>query len=209
VGVVEQATKSLKIYSAECLPMMFAYYGYPGSLSLRLVDEPQRYQRPETYLEAHGESPEAGCWDTEPAGRKLALNCFHVCTFATAEEREQIRPGVEKLLAVCRRATLNIGSRRVEEHLYEWPNESTTVYGGSGSAKHFRDNVLKRIAEAFVNFAWILDNDPSKFNVDEFKVYEKFFVELTRFGVTKALSAANRSYIVARELVDRRFGGTI
>jgi hypothetical protein len=25
VGVVEQATNSLKIYSAECLPMMFAY----------------------------------------------------------------------------------------------------------------------------------------------------------------------------------------
>lgn len=205
VGVVEQATNSLKIYSAECLPMMFANYGYPSSLSLQLVDEPNRYQSPNTYLEAHGESPEAGYWDTLPAGRKLVLKCFHVCTFNTAESRGEIRPNVQKLLAVCRRATMNIGSRRVEEHLYEWPNEGITVYGGSGSVKHFRDNALKRIAEAFVNFAWILDNNPSQFNLDEFKVY----IELTRFDITRALGVANESYINARALVDRHFCGPI
>jgi hypothetical protein len=209
VGVVDQATASLKIHSAECLPMMFANYGHPVSLSLRLVDKPHRYQSPETYVEPKGASPEVAYWDTEPAARKLVLNCFHVCTLNTSESRGEIRPSVETLLAVCRRATLNIGSKRVEENLYEWPNESITVYGGSGSAKHFRDNALKRIAEAFVNFAWILENDPSKFNPDEFKVYEKFFVEMTRFEITRALSVANKAYIDARTLVDRHFCGPI
>jgi hypothetical protein len=210
VGAVDQVTSSLKIYSAECLPMMFANYGgEPENLSLRLVDKPHQYQSPDAYVDAQGASPRVAYWDTEPAGRKLVLNCFHVCTFNTSESRETIRPSAEKVLEVCRRAALNIGSRRVEEHLYEWPNEGITVYGGPGSAKHFRDNTLKRVAEAFVNFAWILDNDPSKFNLDEFRAYEKFFVALTHFEVTKALSVTNESYKHARDTVDRHFSGPI
>jgi hypothetical protein len=59
IGVVDQDTAALRIYSAECLPMMFANFGHPGSLSLRLVDEPHRYQSPKTYVEAHGPSSDA------------------------------------------------------------------------------------------------------------------------------------------------------
>ncbi|MGO9256342.1 MAG: hypothetical protein ACLQU1_08590 [Bryobacteraceae bacterium] len=209
VGVVDQATASLKIHSAECLPMMFANYGYPGSLSLRLVDKPHRYQSPEAYVEAQGASPEVGYWETEPAARKLVLNCFHVCTFSTSESRGEIRPKVEELLTVCRRATMNIGSKRVDENLFDWPNEGITVSAGPESAKHFRDNTLKRLAEAFYNFAWILGKDPSKFDLAEFEEYEKFFLSLRRFGVTKAFSVAYESYKHARHLVDRRFSSPI
>ena len=178
-------------------------YRYDWSINRIDTSPPRPMSNPK------GASPEVAYWDSEPAARKLVLNCFHVCTLNTSESRGEIRPTVETLLAVCRRATLNIGSKRVEENLYEWPNESITVYGGSGSVKHFRDNALKRIAEAFVNFAWILDNNPSNFNLDEFKVYEKFFVELTRFDITRALGVANESYINARALVDRHFCGPI
>ena len=209
VGVVDQATASLKIYSAECLPMMFANYGYPGSLSLRLVDKPHRYQSAATYVEEQGASQEVGYWETELAARRLVLHCFHVCTFNTAEGRGEIRPKVEELLAVCRRATMNIGSKRVEENLLDWPDGGITIHAGSGSAMHFRDNILKRLAEAFANFEWILDNDPSKFNLDEFKAYEEFFVALTRFEVTKALSVTSELYKIARELVDRSLSGPI
>src|SRR5262249_763379 len=106
-------------------------------------------------------------------------------------------------------ATTNVASKRFEEHIYDWPNESITVHAGSGSAKHFRDIMLKRLAEVFDNFAWILDDDPSKFNLDEFKAYERFFVALTCFEVTKALSVANETYNHAKELVDRHLSGPI
>lgn len=209
IGVVDQTANSLSAYSAECLPMMFANYGIPERLSLRLINEEHRYNSPERYAEARGETPEVGYWATESGKRKLVLNCFHVCTFRTSEGRENIRPNVEKLLATCRRATANIGSRRVDEHLYDWPNEGITVHAGSGSAKHFRDNMLKRLAEAFANFRWILNSDPSMFNLDEFRIYERFFIALIPFGVTKAFSVANETYKDARRLVDRRIASPV
>lgn len=184
--------------------MMFANYGEPGALSLRLCNESARHQSPADFIEAGGEAPGVNYWDAEPANRKLVLRCFHVCTFSAREDRQSLRESVGKLLTVCRKISLNIGSRRVEQHLYEWPNEAITVHAGPGSSKHFRDNMYKRLAEVFCNFSWLLAADPSHFNPDEFRAYEKLLNDLTRLEPTKALTYASRCYQDARNLIDQR-----
>jgi hypothetical protein len=42
---------------------------------------------------------------TDPAG---VIDCYHVVAFTAAEGRNEIRPKVEKLLAICQRAMANI-----------------------------------------------------------------------------------------------------
>ena len=102
----------------------------------------------------------------------MTLNCYHVCTFTTAERREEIRPKVEQLLKLCRRAVANIGTRRAEEHIYQMDDEAKqfSIVAGCGSVNHFRDNIYKRLAEAFYNVSYMLHYDSKLFNVDEFRI---------------------------------------
>jgi hypothetical protein len=67
---------------------------------------------------------------------------------------------VEKLLTLCQRATANIRSRRSEEHIYQWGDKATTfsIVAGVGSIQYFRDNIYKRLADAFYNFESLLKN---------------------------------------------------
>ncbi len=191
VGVVDQAKAELKIYSAEHFPMMTATYGFRDKLWLRLVEE-----NAEPY------------WDGETDQDGVTLNCYSVCSFNASEGREEIRSKVDKLLRLCRRASANIGSRRVEEHIYDWHNDAVSIVAGCGSATHFRNNLYKRLAEAFFNFKWILEAEPEKFRLEEFKIYERFFIALTEIELTPMLALANTPYIQARRLVDQLTGQT-
>ncbi len=42
---------------------------------------------------------------------------------------------------------------------------------GPGSVKVFRQNVYKRLAEAFFNLEWLLSNRPKTFDAEEAKLY--------------------------------------
>lgn len=112
-------------------------------------------------------------------------------------------PEVADLLSLCRRATSTIGSRRAEEHIYHWHNDAVSIVAGCGSATHFRNNLYKRLAEAFFNFKWILEAEPEKFSVEEFQIYEKFFIALTKIELPPALAMVNAPYVQVRQLVDR------
>ena len=187
IGVVDQAAAVLKIYSAEWLPMMFATFGIPEKLWLRPNDNID-YERP---------------WEGENAQTGVTLDCYPVCTFSAAEGRDELRPKVAKLLNLCRRATANIGSRRAEEHIYHWPQGAISIVAGPGSAQHFRNNLYKRLAEAFFNFKWILEAEPDRFSLAEFKTYETFYIALTRLELPPMLALANTPYVQARRLVDQ------
>jgi ligand-binding SRPBCC domain-containing protein len=191
IGVVNQARAELMIYAAERFPMMTAQYGLREKLWLRPVeeDDPKRY--------CDGE--------TDPHG--VILNCYHVSTFSAAEERTDIRPKVEKLLALCRRATANIRSRRSEEHIYQWDDQGTkfSIVAGVGSIQHFRDNIYKRLAEAFYNFEFILNNQPHNFKLAEFQAYEKFHLTLIASYGRPMLGLAHDMYLRLKPVIDQRF----
>jgi hypothetical protein len=137
LGVVDLAASELKIYSAEWFPMVTAVFGIPQKLWLRPVNNGD-IQRP---------------WDGTDAKSGVTLNCYHVCTFAASEGRNQIRSKVERLLKLCRRAIANVGTRRAEEHIYQLDDEgrSFQIVADCGSVSHFRDNMYKRCNGSTLN----------------------------------------------------------
>ena len=126
----------------------------------------------------------------------VTLDCYHVCTFTASESRDQIRPKVEQLLRLCRRAVNNIGTRRVEEHIYQLDDAGTqfSIVAGCGSINYFRDNIHKRLAEAFYNFEYMLRSEPERFNLAEFQIYEKFYLALAASYNRPMLGLAHDMY---------------
>jgi hypothetical protein len=190
IGVVNLAASELKVYSAEHFPMMTAVFGIPERLWLQPVDEGGP-QHP---------------WEGTDASSGVILNCYHVCTFAASENRNEIRPKVEQLLKLCRRAVNNIGTRRVEEHIYQLDDEgkSFQIVAGCGSVNYFRDNIYKRLAEAFYNFWYMLTHDPALFNLAEFRIYEKFHLSLLAVQPRDSLGMAHERYLAVKAIVDQR-----
>jgi hypothetical protein len=182
LGIVDQTAAELRIYSAEHFPMMTAVYGFPEKLWLRPV-EASDPQRP---------------YEGTDARSGVTLNCYHVCTFRASEGRDEIRPKVEKILRLCRRAVNNIGTRRVEEHIYQLDDNGTySVVAGCGSINYFRDNMYKRLAEAFYNFEYMLRSQPDKFVLAEFEIYERFYL------VIASLSDSAPTLDLARNMYGR------
>lgn len=191
VGVVNQSKAELKIYSAERYPMLTARFGLRPKLWLRPVDTDDL----ENYCDG----------ETDPEG--VTLDCYHVCTFGANEDRKDMQPGVDKLLTICHRATGNIRSRLSEEHIYQWDDKATrfSIVAGVGSIKYFRDNLYKRLAEAFYNFEFLLNEQPEAFRLDEFRVYEEFHLALAASYRTPMLGLAHDMYRRLKPIVDQRF----
>jgi hypothetical protein len=187
IGVVDQAAGELNIYSAERLPMVFAHYGIPKKLWLNpvAVDDPIKHY--------HGENAATG----------VTLDCYYVCTFNVSEGRDALRSKVTLINNICRRATSNIGSRRAEEHIYQLDagGKLFSIVAGCGSVQFFRDNLCKRLAEAFHNLKWILEHDPDKFNVKEFEIYEAFYLALKRTVQPPMISLVDDIYPKVKDLV--------
>jgi hypothetical protein len=170
--------------------MMTAVYGFPEKLWLKTV--PADHRTP---------------WEGLDAKSGVTLNCYHVCTFSVDEGRDEIRAKVKHLLALCQRAVNNIGTRRVEEHIYQLDDESENfhIVAGCGSVDHFRDNIYRRLAEAFYNFEYMLNRDPKLFNLAEFRIYEAFHLAVVAAQPRDSLQLAHERYKAVRAIVDQRF----
>jgi hypothetical protein len=190
LGIVDQAAAELKIYSADGFPMMTAVYGYPEKLWLQPVD---RYD------------PTRHPWQGASAKAGVILDCAHLCTFTVSETRNDLRPKVELLLKRCRRTVANIGARRAEEHFYRLDDDGKNVslVAGCGSVDFFRDNMYKRLAEAFYNFQYMLNYDPRLFDLAEFAIYETFLQSLLASHESDALTVAQERYHTARKILDQ------
>ncbi len=172
--------------------MMTAVFGIPEKLWLQPVENGD-VQRP---------------WDGTDAKSGVTLNCYRVCTFAASEGRNEIRSKVDCLLKLCRRAIANVGTRRAEEHIYQLDDEgrSFQIVAGCGSVSHFRDNMYKRLAEAFYNFWYMLDRDPKLLSVGEFRIYERFLLALWETQYRESLQLAHTRYLEVKSIVDRLDG---
>jgi hypothetical protein len=190
IGVVDQTAGELKIYSAERYPMMTSIFGLRKKLWLRPVEEDDA----------------KSCFDGQTEADGVTLDCYHLVTFSVAESRTEIRHKVERLLTVCQRAMANIGSRRAEEHIYQWDDAATvyTIVAGVGSIQYFRDNIYKRLAEAFYNFEFLLNQQPEHFDLAEFEVYERFHLALVGSYPRPILTLADNMYRRIKALLAER-----
>ena len=167
VGVVDQSKLSLTIYSGEFLPLFFAKVGIPERMRIELVDGSVT---PDDYHRKYGH-------------RKYRVYFPQVTTIQATIEDESLKGEVDDLKRLCSRMHENLATRRSEEHIYTvGDSEQVRIVAGSGSAKVFRDNFYKRLAEVFFNFFWIVTKEPSKFDIDEYLIYKKLRSDLRKCG---------------------------
>ena len=191
LGTVDQNEGTLKVFSADGFPMMTAVYGYPDKLWLKPVEryDPSRYP-----------------WSGRSAKDGVTLECERVCTFTVVETRNDLRLKVDVLLKRCRRTVRNIGARRVEEHFYQLDDDGTksSLVAGCGSVNYFRDNMYKRLSEAFYNFWYMLAYSTGQFDPAEFAMYENFLKTAATFHQTATLAIAQERYNSVKTLLAER-----
>jgi hypothetical protein len=165
IGVVNQSTGVMRVFSAELLPFLFAHKGRPGCLSMLPI--PASDLNFDNYLD---------CIESD----RYRLRCPEVAEFRVDEERSMLTPKVETLLGICARAQGNIATRLSEEHIYDFDGKGNLqILAGRGSARHFRINLLKRLAEAFLNLDWQLNAGmPAQDLMKEFHAFERLYNEL-------------------------------
>lgn len=193
IGVVSQSPPQMRIYTAELLPLLFAHFGTPAKLWLRPVAK-ERYD-PNKY------------YDGKDGGSGVSLNCPYVSTFAAREDRDSLRPKVDQLNSICKRASSNIGTRRADEHIYEIAQGQRVIVAGCASVKYFRNNFCKRLAEVFYNLKWIFDNQRDTFRIDEFRLYESLYHGLRKFPREPALDAVSVVYEQLKGALDQAIAG--
>jgi hypothetical protein len=167
IGVVDNHRLSLTIYSGEFLPLFFGLRGIPLRLRLKLVNRPVSIER---FNEKFGKD-------------KYRVLCPRIAVLNANKSAHELQPIVESLQRLCQRVQRNIATRRSEEHLYSLAaRQRFYILAGPGSFKVFRDNVYKRLAEAFFNFLWMIDKKPSAFDSKEAQLYDDFVRALRNNG---------------------------
>lgn len=189
IGIVSQSPPQMDVYTAELLPLLFAYFGLPKKLWLCPVAR-------EDY------NPQQYCSGDAQSG--VRLHCPHVSTFEATETRDNLRPKVGQLNTICKRTRLNIAARSAEEHIYEVDEKGQLIiFAGSGSAQYFRNNFYKRLAEVFYNLQWILKNQPANFSIDEFRLYESLYRDLQKLpNQPPSLSAVSNVYLQLKSTLE-------
>jgi hypothetical protein len=166
VGVADQETLRLTMYSGEYLPMLFSLKGLPQKLEIELCEEttidPTQYY-------------------TESSNRSYVLKFPKIAEIESNAEPEELKALVENLGQICSCIHNNIASRKNREYVFAMPAHNPTsvvIFAGPGSVEVFRDNFLKRLAEAFYNLEWVCRNYPRSFNPTEYIIYEELLNKL-------------------------------
>lgn len=155
VGVVDQKTLALSIYSGEFLPLLFSKVGRPARLRIDLTKR-------KVSLTSYYEKTRGVIHVRFPLVAKLAAR----------EDPIRLQDRVRSLQALCRRVQGNISTRRSEEHIYTLARRGgVCIMAGSGSVRVFRENLYKRLAEALYNLEWLLRSRPQDFDVEEAGIY--------------------------------------
>lgn len=169
VGVVERDNLKLKIYSGEYIPAFFSYKGIPKSLKIELCEK-EVISGFQDYLE-------------EAIEGQYKIRFPRLVDINADDHGEDLQLKAEILEARSQIIYENIISKRKCEYLFKdiiGTETYVSIIAGSGSYNVYRNNLVERLAEAFVNLRWILLNEKDKFIHDEFLAYEQLFNNLKR-----------------------------
>jgi hypothetical protein len=167
LGVVDRKALRLSFYSGEYMPAFFSHKGIPVRERVKVRPcERSEVDENDPYPESRG---------------TYSLMFPRVTEIAAAMEGEELRARVQAVHKTCGHVGANMASRRQEEHLFWDQNRARgTVYSGQGSVAVYRRNLCARLAVAFANLEWIYDNCRDRFDMEEFKAYERFLGDLDR-----------------------------
>ncbi len=140
-GFVDQEKLSLRIYSCHYLPALFSGEGNRlQELTLIPVDTVNRDQ-------VFNDLRAAASHPDQPA----KLNMVYTATLAANESLDERSKAATRIAQQCSRTLKEIASRVSGEYYFKLDEEVFYVTAGIGSATTFRENLAKRILEAFSN----------------------------------------------------------
>ncbi|MBI2840464.1 MAG: hypothetical protein HYX75_19265 [Acidobacteria bacterium] len=164
VGVVDQHSLRLTIYSGEWLPILFSEVGLPSRL--RIVPMPRMVSLRRYY---------------EKTAKGIRLFFPRVATITASDKTTTLQKSVHALSELCRRTHGNIATRRSEEHIYTVPTRRRVlIMAGEGSVKFFRENFYKRLAEVCFNLEWLHKYRRGGFDAGEARLYLDLIARLRK-----------------------------
>lgn len=168
VGVIDRENLRLNIYSGEYVPLLFTEHGIPQQeLKLSPV-------RSVVGIKDY-------CLTTTDESRQVltaSLRMPFVMELSASDTRDAIRVKVRQVSDLCFRMHQNISARVSQEYIFRLSESGLSIMAGPGSVTTFRRNFHFRLAEAFYNLQWLHANQRNQFKVEEFRVYEKCYLEL-------------------------------
>ncbi len=158
VGVVDQNELKLTLYSGECIPLFFSHIGRPKGpkIKIRLYDNTEGHQPPQLPFYEHEDG-------------KHTFKFPKVTEIKADAEHSELETKAKALSRLCSRMYRNIAARANHEFVFltvhgyddltlanEEPLKAMSwIFAGKDSAKTFRVNFLRRLAEACKNMDWI------------------------------------------------------
>ena len=177
LGIVSRNDSEMKIYSGEHLPFLFAHKGNLEKLRFSPCENAEN--------ESDGYVGNDGDYRlTMPLVTKLSIN---------GTEEEILKIGL-KLRELCSRMQRNISSKINDEYIFEYANPSVLkIFAGCGSYPKFRGNFMRRLAEVFYNLSWVFDHRHADFQLREFEIYERCYLDLKQ-NCNAAATIADEPY---------------
>ena len=139
VGMASETTSSLKIYSAEFLPILRAARGRPERLRLCLEEH-----RPPTVENCYTDRGRLG----------FDLWCPLVCELAATTDAQELSESAKKLRDVVVRAQSYLVSLAADDYFFELvlAAPSSVMFAGPRSVEVFWSKLYQLLAQAFFNF---------------------------------------------------------
>jgi hypothetical protein len=178
VGVVDRSELSLTFYSGEFIPPLFSYVGIPKYLELDLLCKGNPYDEYN--------------FSVKLADEKYRMRFPIVTKITATQSDEEFWNCVKIIKNKCLMMYKNIVSKMNEEYIFKFKTDQEGLYNvmgfaGVGSIRHFRNNLIERLGEAFNNLLWILGTNPERFDRREFEIYKRTYLEIREmpqiFGV--------------------------
>ena len=167
VGVLDRDNATLAVYSGEYLPVLFSYKGKPMGLRIKLFPGGHEFSA-DKYFVHYGKRE----------SEQYRVFFPHVLTLSVDDDAATRNCQRAELSDRCSRMLRNIAARTSNEYVFSVgaSGTETLIMAGEGSETVFRDNLAKRLAEAFKNCEWILDQDDRDLDPDEFNVYRDMYI---------------------------------
>jgi hypothetical protein len=154
--------------SGESIPHFFSNFGNPSTLS----------HYPKTYIKLVEERNNAKLYSND--SNNYYLYCPKIIVINANFEYEnniEILNPFKNVISIIQK---NISAKKSSEYLFDYiDSPGINLFAGSGSVQTYRENLCKRLSEAFYNVEYIFNSSGEKL-VDEFKIYENTLLELDK-----------------------------
>jgi hypothetical protein len=169
VGVVNKKDLSISIFSGVYLSWMFSYVGKIESLKIKLVEKDIKDPI----------SPIA------PRKLKYIIRFPFICKIFANSSVEELQRNVDTILQNSLKSLENISTRINNEYIFSWRENKISILAGSGSARTYKVNFVKRLVECFCNIDWLVKNTGKVSDqlLKEFKIYENIYFQLLEVNI--------------------------